>query len=152
MASSSISHQPHDEGEDSNRENREATSGPTPADAGADEDALRCAVCDVSTSTRELRPAVPTLLSKVLIPTDDGYARKDIVLADGIIAHIGEPGSGAEVAGAAAEAVDCTERLLLPGFVNAHTHSIEHWARGLIKPLPLELAMFRSLEEGQGHR
>ena len=32
-----------------------------------------------------------------------------------------------------------SERLLLPGFVNAHTHSTEHWARGLIKPLPLEL-------------
>ncbi|NJR65811.1 MAG: amidohydrolase [Leptolyngbyaceae cyanobacterium CRU_2_3] len=30
-------------------------------------------------------------------------------------------------------------KLLLPGFVNAHTHSPEMWQRGLISPLPLEL-------------
>ena len=28
---------------------------------------------------------------------------------------------------------------LLPGMVNAHTHSIEQWGRGVIKPMPLEL-------------
>ena len=33
----------------------------------------------------------------------------------------------------------CDERMLMPGLVNGHTHSVEHWARGLIKPLPLEL-------------
>ena len=30
-------------------------------------------------------------------------------------------------------------KLLLPGFVNAHTHSSEMWQRGIIPPLPLEL-------------
>jgi 5-methylthioadenosine/S-adenosylhomocysteine deaminase len=30
-------------------------------------------------------------------------------------------------------------KLLLPGFINAHTHSPEMWQRGLIRPLPLEL-------------
>lgn len=30
-------------------------------------------------------------------------------------------------------------KLVLPGFVNAHTHSSEMWQRGLIPPVPLEL-------------
>mgnify|MGYP003338749355 CR=1 FL=1 len=29
--------------------------------------------------------------------------------------------------------------MVLPGFVNGHAHSVEHWSRGLILPLPLEL-------------
>ncbi len=35
--------------------------------------------------------------------------------------------------------IDGTNKLLLPGFVNAHTHSSEMWQRGIIPPLPLEL-------------
>ncbi len=35
--------------------------------------------------------------------------------------------------------IDAKNKLLLPGFVNAHTHSSEMWQRGIIPPLPLEL-------------
>ncbi len=35
--------------------------------------------------------------------------------------------------------IDGTDRLLLPGFVNGHTHSSQVWQRGLIPQLPLEL-------------
>jgi 5-methylthioadenosine/S-adenosylhomocysteine deaminase len=35
--------------------------------------------------------------------------------------------------------VDGHHKLLLPGFINAHTHSPELWQRGIIPPLPLEL-------------
>ncbi|GAB4472784.1 MAG: 8-oxoguanine deaminase [Elainellaceae cyanobacterium] len=35
--------------------------------------------------------------------------------------------------------VDGRDKLLLPGFVNAHTHSSEMWQRGMIPPYPLEL-------------
>ncbi|GJP54295.1 hypothetical protein CLOM_g13401 [Closterium sp. NIES-68] len=35
--------------------------------------------------------------------------------------------------------IDGTNKMLLPGMVNAHTHSIEAWGRGGIMPLPLEL-------------
>ncbi|MBD3880940.1 amidohydrolase [Phormidium tenue FACHB-886] len=35
--------------------------------------------------------------------------------------------------------IEANQKLLLPGFVNAHTHSSEMWQRGLISPLPLEL-------------
>ena len=85
-----------------------------------------------------LSTAVPTLLRNALVPAVDGSnARQDVLLDGGKIVQLGDGGSIAPPAGA--DVVDCTERMLLPGFVNAHTHSVEHWARGLIKPLPLEL-------------
>lgn len=90
----------------------------------------------IDTATRPLAAeSGSTLLRNVLLPlAAGGYARQDVVLADGTIQGIGPPNT---LKGSLE--VDCTERMLLPGFVNAHTHSIEHWARGLIKPLPLEL-------------
>ena len=92
---------------------------------------------------RPLPPAAsPTLLKNVLMPTPvGGYSRSDILFKDGKIAYIGDTGTPLPAAEAhkGLQTIDCTERMLLPGFVNAHTHSVEHWARGLIKPLPLEL-------------
>ena len=88
-----------------------------------------------------LPPARCTLLRGVMLPVSgadgDGYVRRDVLLDGGVIAKI-EP-AGSLPAAPGAELLDCAERLLLPGFVNGHTHSVEHWARGLIKPLPLEL-------------
>ncbi|HEY9661801.1 MAG TPA: amidohydrolase, partial [Allocoleopsis sp.] len=37
------------------------------------------------------------------------------------------------------EVIQGEHKLLLPGFVNAHTHSSEMWQRGIIPPFPLEL-------------
>ena len=88
-------------------------------------------------SFRPLGTERSTLLQNVLLPTESGYRRADIVLQEGIIASIEEPGKGPVLP--QSDTIDCTERLILPGFVNAHTHSVEHWAKGLIKPLPLEL-------------
>jgi 5-methylthioadenosine/S-adenosylhomocysteine deaminase len=91
---------------------------------------------------RPLPPSVKTLLVNVLVPSSEGtaYARKDIILNQGKIAAI-EPAHSVEAAEGEEdiEIIDCTERMILPGFVNAHSHSIEHWARGLIQPMPLEL-------------
>ena len=90
-----------------------------------------------------LPPARCTLLRGVMLPVSGadgdggGYVRRDVLLDGGVIAKI-EP-AGSLPAAPGAELLDCAERLLLPGFVNGHTHSVEHWARGLIKPLPLEL-------------
>ncbi|MGB0561962.1 MAG: amidohydrolase family protein [Spirulinaceae cyanobacterium] len=68
-----------------------------------------------------------------LVPTPDGYGTTDVQVSDGIITAIAPqlPTQG--------EAIDATDQLLLPGFVNAHTHSSEFWQRGLIPPYPLEL-------------
>jgi cytosine/adenosine deaminase-related metal-dependent hydrolase len=35
--------------------------------------------------------------------------------------------------------IDGENKLLLPGFINAHTHSSEQSQLGIIPPLPLEL-------------
>lgn len=69
----------------------------------------------------------------VCIPADDGYQWVDISIQAGRIAAIAPqlPPLGTVVNG--------QNKLLLPGFVNAHTHSSELWQRGMIAPLPLEL-------------
>ena len=85
--------------------------------------------------------APKVLLSRALVPRPGGgYDRQDVLLEAGVIRALRPAGALAEDAAAAGAAVvDCQDKLLMPGFVNAHAHSAEHWARGLIKPLPLEL-------------
>jgi 5-methylthioadenosine/S-adenosylhomocysteine deaminase len=70
-----------------------------------------------------------------LVPSAQGYETLDVQI---------EGGSG-RISAIAAQldpigaVIDAKHKLLLPGFVNAHTHSSEMWQRGLISPLPLEL-------------
>lgn len=73
------------------------------------------------------------IIQNVLIPVEDGYATVDVQIDQGLIAAIG---SNLPVLG---QAIDGHNHLLLPGFVNAHTHSSEMWQRGIIPPTPLEL-------------
>ncbi len=73
-------------------------------------------------------------IQNVLIPDDRaGYSTVDVQIAEDKIAAIAPnlPPQGT--------LVDGQNKLLLPGFVNAHTHSTELWQRGLIPPYPLEL-------------
>ncbi|MEO1429576.1 MAG: amidohydrolase [Cyanobacteria bacterium J06633_8] len=72
-------------------------------------------------------------IQNVLIPLEDDYATVDVQIQDGKIATIA---SGLDVIG---EVIDGTNKLLLPGFINAHTHSSEMWQRGIISIYPLEL-------------
>ncbi|MGI0489303.1 amidohydrolase [Pantanalinema rosaneae CENA516] len=72
-------------------------------------------------------------IQQVLIPDAHGYETVDVQIVEERItaiapdlAVIGTP-------------VDGRNKLLLPGFVNAHTHSSEMWQRGMIPPVPLEL-------------
>jgi 5-methylthioadenosine/S-adenosylhomocysteine deaminase len=76
-------------------------------------------------------------IQNVLIATESGYESGyetvDVTIANDRITAIGPqlPPQGT--------LIDGRQKLLLPGFVNAHTHSSEMWQRGLIPPLPLEL-------------
>ncbi|WP_250121577.1 amidohydrolase [Chroococcidiopsis sp. CCMEE 29] len=72
-------------------------------------------------------------IQNVLIPIDRSYETVDVQIEDEKITAI-EP--QLQVSGTA---IDGKNKLLLPGFVNAHTHSSEMWQRGLIPPVPLEL-------------
>eukprot|EP00271_Cylindrocystis_brebissonii_P008160 TRINITY_DN22174_c0_g1_i1.p1 TRINITY_DN22174_c0_g1~~TRINITY_DN22174_c0_g1_i1.p1 ORF type:complete len:560 (+),score=93.64 TRINITY_DN22174_c0_g1_i1:139-1818(+) len=85
------------------------------------------------------------LIKNVLIPVYDkgpnDYGTFDVFLSGGTIASVtpSTPETAAAPPPAGAIVVDGTRKMLLPGFVNGHAHSIEHWGRGLVKPLPLEL-------------
>jgi len=69
----------------------------------------------------------------VLIAADDDYATVDVQIIDGAIAAIAP---NLEVIGTP---IDGKNKLLLPGFFNAHTHSSEMWQRGIMSAFPLEL-------------
>ncbi|MCF2146954.1 amidohydrolase [Desmonostoc muscorum LEGE 12446] len=72
-------------------------------------------------------------IQNVLIATTDDYATVDVQVVDGTIAAIAP---NLQVIGTA---IDGKNKLLLPGFFNAHTHSSEMWQRGIMSVLPLEL-------------
>lgn len=72
-------------------------------------------------------------IQQVLIPGEQNYQVVDVQITADRIAAIApqlEP-IGTVISG--------QDKLLLPGFVNAHTHSSQVWQRGLIPQLPLEL-------------
>jgi 5-methylthioadenosine/S-adenosylhomocysteine deaminase len=74
-------------------------------------------------------------IQSVLIPAagEAGYDTVDVQIESGYITAI------APQLAPSGTLIDGRNKLLLPGFVNAHTHSPEMWQRGLIPPLPLEL-------------
>ncbi|BAT55189.1 Amidohydrolase [Nostoc sp. NIES-3756] len=72
-------------------------------------------------------------IKNVLLATDDGYTTTDVQVVDGRIAAIAP---NLEIVGTR---IDGQNKLLLPGFVNAHTHSSEMWQRGVMSAYPLEL-------------
>lgn len=72
-------------------------------------------------------------IQNVLIPDGEGYKTVDVQIQDDRIVAIAP---NLEVIGTA---INGSNQLLLPGFVNAHTHSSEMWQRGIIPPIPLEL-------------
>lgn len=72
-------------------------------------------------------------IQNVLIAVEDAYKSVDVQIRDGIIAAI------APNLDPVATVINGKNKLLLPGFVNAHTHSSEMWQRGIMSILPLEL-------------
>ncbi|MBE9125560.1 MULTISPECIES: amidohydrolase [unclassified Coleofasciculus] len=82
-------------------------------------------------------------IEQVLIPVESGYTTAQVQIEGDTIAEIipttslnAPPNLVKEGEGTT---VNGENKLLLPGFVNAHTHSSEMWQRGIIPPLPLEL-------------
>ncbi len=72
-------------------------------------------------------------IQSALVPVEHGYETVDVQIVAGRIAAIAPGLQGVGTI------VDGRDKLLLPGFVNAHTHSSEMWQRGIIPPTPLEL-------------
>jgi cytosine/adenosine deaminase-related metal-dependent hydrolase len=61
------------------------------------------------------------------------FERADVLVAGGRIAAVGQVQGGADAA-----VLDARRRVVVPGMVNAHTHSNENWQRGRFDNLPLE--------------
>jgi 5-methylthioadenosine/S-adenosylhomocysteine deaminase len=72
-------------------------------------------------------------IQSVLVPQAQGYATVDVRIERDRITEI------APDLDPIGTLIDGQNKLLLPGFVNAHTHSSEMWQRGQIPPTPLEL-------------
>ena len=82
-------------------------------------------------------------------PADGTVGPADILVKDGLIAEIGPPGLPAPDE---AEVMDATDRLIMPGLVNAHTHSHLAIARGLSRSWTLELHLHNGPWTGGGQR
>ncbi|MEA5449884.1 amidohydrolase [Leptolyngbya sp. CCNP1308] len=76
-----------------------------------------------------------TLIQSVLTLQNGSLELVDVLLMGDRI-HTVAPANSLPVAPCL---IDGTDKLLLPGFVNGHTHSSQVWQRGLIPQLPLEL-------------
>jgi 5-methylthioadenosine/S-adenosylhomocysteine deaminase len=72
-------------------------------------------------------------IQNVLVPIEAGYETIDVQIENDRIRAIGPTLTPIGTV------IDGRDHLLLPGFVNAHTHSSEMWQRGIIPPTPLEL-------------
>lgn len=59
------------------------------------------------------------LLKNGLCVFEDGKIQKDILIENGIIAHIGKIN---ESHCQSAKIIDCADKIILPGFIDAHTH------------------------------
>jgi len=88
---------------------------------------------------------VTTLFRNALVVAmDDEHRsdpfRADVLVVDDLIDAVGRDLPVPE----GASVVDCTDRLLMPGLVNAHVHSWEALFKGRYDNLPLELWMLLS--------
>jgi guanine deaminase len=77
------------------------------------------------------------IVNGLVLPAADQPARRaDVLVEDGRIQALGAPGAFAGVA--AGRVLDASDRLLIPGLVNAHTHAHGSLARGAVPDVALE--------------
>ncbi|BAZ12371.1 putative chlorohydrolase [Calothrix sp. NIES-4071] len=72
-------------------------------------------------------------IENALIATHDNYTSTKVLVTDGRIRGISPELS------TVGTSINAHNKLLLPGFINAHTHSSEMWQRGIMSMFPLEL-------------
>lgn len=60
-----------------------------------------------------------------------------VVVVDGVIRHLGPGPAPAGLIPAGARRIDANGRVLMPGLINAHTHSFQTLLRGIFEDLPL---------------
>lgn len=77
--------------------------------------------------------------ARVMLPGADPHKppSRDVLIQDGRIAAIAAPDEA--IGPAEAEVIEGVGHLLLPGFVNAHYHSYDVLAKGMIEEMPFDL-------------
>ena len=85
------------------------------------------------------KPAALHLVGGLIVPAAfETPISSDILIVGNTIAAVGaDLAEAARAAGA--QRIDCCDRLVIPGFVNAHTHSNESFEQGFYDALPLEV-------------
>ncbi|BAZ41361.1 amidohydrolase [Calothrix sp. NIES-4101] len=76
-------------------------------------------------------------IQNALIATQDDYITQSVRFIDGEIRAISKEFDQEDVS--VSTLINAENQLLLPGFINAHTHSSEMWQRGIMSMFPLEL-------------
>jgi len=66
-------------------------------------------------------------------------AVRDILVAGSRIASLTTPGEDLETKSAATEIIEARGKLVIPGFVNAHYHSYDVLAKGLLEDMPFDV-------------
>jgi 5-methylthioadenosine/S-adenosylhomocysteine deaminase len=74
-----------------------------------------------------------------VLRSDGGLRRADVLIDGDTIAAVGE-----RLESAAAEVIDATGMLVMPGLINSHMHSGENFNPGLYENLPLDVWFVRS--------
>jgi cytosine/adenosine deaminase-related metal-dependent hydrolase len=91
------------------------------------------------------QPGRPTLFRQVrvfdLALAAGASQPTDVLVADGRIAQVGEPGRPVKAPAGAQVIEGAGHHLLAPGLINAHFHSSANHMKGLLPSLPLELFM-----------
>lgn len=88
---------------------------------------------------------------RVLDLEHDG-ARGDVVAVDGIIVAVGAQAAAEYVSGPDVVEVDVAGDIVIPGLINAHTHSNQTIEKGLCDALPLDAWMVLASYGGAGAR
>ena len=92
---------------------------------------------------------MPTLLIKggYLLQPDEPLVQADLLITNDAIAAVGDltPPPGADV-------LDTTGKVVIPGLINAHTHSNQSIEKGLCDKLPLDAWMVLASYGGAGAR
>jgi hypothetical protein len=64
---------------------------------------------------------------------------RDILVVGSRIASVTAPGEHMEAKGVATETIEARGKLIIPGFVNAHYHSYDVLAKGLLEDMPFDV-------------